>query len=421
MKVLQVNCVYNKGSSGKIVADMHNTLQKNGVESVVCYGRGKWIREKNIIKTCPEIYSKANHLLTYFTGVMYGGCHLSTDYLISVIKKEKPDVVHLHCINGYFVNIYRLVSWLKKNHIKTVATLHAEFMHTANCGYAYDCEKWKIGCGNCPRFREETKSLFFDRTHRSWKKMQKAFLGFDDDLVVTSVSPWLMERAKQSPIFQGKNHIVVYNGLDTEVFRYYDTSELKRKHGLTSERIIFHATSSFSLEKEHIKGGYFVNEIAKRFTDQNVKVIVAGQYPEGIQVADNVILLGRVTDQHLLAQYYSMADVTLLTSKRETFSMVTAESLACGTPVAGFRAGAPEQITIPEYSDFTTYGDVDALIEVVRTYFVRLFDKKAISDAGKKKFSREIMMERYYSLYSRLYYENGESRKNKSEIEVTVQ
>ena len=414
MKVLQVNCVYNKGSSGKIVADMHTTLQQNGVDSVVCYGRGSYIREKNIIKTCPELYSKANHLLTFFTGVMYGGCHLSTNYLISVIKREKPDIVHLHCINGYFVNIYRLVSWLKKNHIKTVATLHAEFMHTANCGYAYDCEKWKTGCGNCPRFKEETKSLFLDGTHCSWKKMEKAFRGFDDDLVVTSVSSWLMERAEQSPIFQGKNHTVVYNGLDTGIFRYYETSLLKSKHGLTDKKIIFHATSSFSLEKEHIKGGYYVNELAKRFADQNVKVIVAGPYPEGIQVAENVILLGKVMDQRVLAQYYAMADVTLLTSKRETFSMVTAESLCCGTPVVGFCAGAPEQITIAEYSKFVQYGDMDALLAAISTYLNCKFDKNAISNAGQQKFSKEIMMKKYLSLYSHLTIVRKEVKQDKN-------
>lgn len=402
MKILQVNCVYNKGSSGKIVADMHTTLQQEGVDSVVCYGRGAWIREKNIIKTCPEFYSKANHLLTYFTGIMYGGCHLSTNYLISVIKREKPDVVHLHCINGYFVNIYRLVSWLKKHGIKTVATLHAEFMHTANCGYAYECEKWKTGCGNCPRYKEETKSLFFDHTHISWKKMQRAFQGFERDLIVTSVSPWLMDRAKQSPIFRGMKHTVVYNGLDTDVFRHQDTDQLRKKLGLTDEKVLFHATSSFSLEKDHIKGGYYVNEIAKSMADQNVKVIVAGSYPEGTQVADNVILLGSVSDQNTLAQYYAMADVTLLTSRRETFSMVTAESLACGTPVVGFQAGAPEQITIPEYSEFVSHGDVDALVDAVKEQLGKTYDKAVISYAASKKYSKETMTEDYCSVYLRL-------------------
>jgi hypothetical protein len=156
---------------------------------------------------------------------MYGGCFFSTNKLISIIKKEKPDVVHLHCINGYFVNIYRLVSWLNKSKIKTVLTLHAEFMHTANCGHALECDKWKTGCGKCPRLKKETKSLLIDSTHRSWVKMKKAFDGFEN-LVVTSVSPWLMERAKQSPILADKNHTVVYNGLDTNVFKLYQIQDL---------------------------------------------------------------------------------------------------------------------------------------------------------------------------------------------------
>lgn len=218
MKVLQVNCVYKTGSTGKITADLHNALKKKGIESVVCYGRGKKVNEPNVYKTCEELYSKLNNLLSRFTGIMYGGCFFSTNRLISIIKKEKPDIVHLQCINGYFVNIYRLVNWLKKNNIKTVLTLHAEFMFTANCGHSFDCEGWKAGCGKCPKFKEETKSLLFDGTARSFKKMQKAFAGFKkENLIIVSVSPWLMERAKQSPILAGKQHTVVMNGLDTIV------------------------------------------------------------------------------------------------------------------------------------------------------------------------------------------------------------
>ena len=406
MKILQVNCVYNKGSTGKIVTDVHTALKEKDVESLVCYGRGEQVQETGVTKTCGEFYSHINHFLTYINGIMYGGCFFSTNHLISVIKKEKPDIVHLHCINGYFVNIYRIVSWLKKHRIKTVLTLHAEFMYTANCGHAFECEKWKTGCGNCPRFKTETKSLFFDRTHISWQKMAKAFQGFGDDLVVTSVSPWLMERAKMSPFLGDKEHTVVLNGLDTKIFHYVDSKSLRKKLGFTDEKIIFHATASFSLEKEHIKGGYYVNELAKHFADKNVKVIVAGPYPEGIQVAENVVLLGKVSDQKLLDQYYAMADLTLLTSKRETFSMVTAESLCCGTPVVGFRAGAPEQITIPEYSEFVPYGEMEDLNKAVAHMLCKTFAKEEISKLGMEKYSKEKMTEAYYSVYCRL---TGES------------
>ena len=133
MKILQVNCVYRKGSTGKIVYDIHTELLRQGIEDVVCYGRGEVIKEPNVHKTCPEWYSKLNNLWSRVAGVMYGGLWFSTHKLISIIESEKPDIVHLHCINGYFVNIYKIVSYLNRHHIRTVLSLHAEFMHTANC------------------------------------------------------------------------------------------------------------------------------------------------------------------------------------------------------------------------------------------------------------------------------------------------
>ena len=109
MKVLQINCVYKKGSTGKIVEDIHNVLIENGIESVVCYGRGKIINEPGVYKTSTEFEAKLNNLKSRMGGLQYGGCIFATNKLLKIIKKEKPDIVHLHCINGFFVSIYRLV------------------------------------------------------------------------------------------------------------------------------------------------------------------------------------------------------------------------------------------------------------------------------------------------------------------------
>lgn len=399
MLVMQINCVYKKGSTGKITYDIHSELLKQGIESVVCYGRGEKINEPHVYKTCGEVYSKINHLLSEFTGVMYGGCFFSTNKLIKIIKKEKPDVVHLQCINGYFVNIYRLVSWLKKHDIKTVLTLHAEFMYTANCGYALDCDKWQTGCGHCPRLKQETKSFLIDGTHKSWMKMKKAFDGFNDNLVVTSVSPWLMERAKLSPILNDKKHEVVLNGVNTDVFHFYDTAELRSQMGLNGVKVIFHATPSFDDNINNIKGGYHLLKLAEKMLEENVKFVVAGNHPDGLKVPPNVILLGKVSDQELLAKYYSMADVTLLTSKKETFSMVTAESLCCGTPVVGFKAGAPEQIAIEQYSNFVEYGDIELLLNAIKTIIAANLDKMKISKNAIKQYSKDGMFNNYLMLY----------------------
>lgn len=404
MKVLQVNCVYKKGSTGKITYDLHKGLLDAGIDSVVCYGRGALVKEPRVYKICPEWYSKLNNAWSRVTGIMYGGCYFSTNKLISIIKQEKPNVVHLQCINGYFVNIYRLVTWLKENHIKAVLTLHAEFMYTGGCGHSIDCNQWSTreGCGHsiCPRYRSETKSLFFDKTGTMWKRMKAAFEEFDDGLVIASVSPWLMERASHSPIMEGKNHCVVYNGLNTDVFRYYDTTDLRKKHNCDGKKVVFHATPAFSADLEHIKGGYYVLELAKRLPD--VCFIVAGQVIGEFAVPANMILLGKVSAQNTLAKYYSMADVTVLTSKRETFSMVCAESLCCGTPVVGFKAGAPEQISIPEYSDFVVPQDIEGLECGIRSFLQRDIDKLKISSDSKNVYSKERMVSCYIDLYRTL-------------------
>lgn len=400
-KVLQVNCVWRKGSTGKITADIHRELLRQGVESVVCYGRGTVIDEPYVYKTCGELYSKANNALTRITGVMYGGCGASTKNLISVIQKEQPDIVHLQCINGYFVNIFKLITWLKEHHVKTVVTLHAEFMHTANCGNALDCDKWRTGCGNCPRLRQETGSLFRDGTAESWKRMKRAFEGFEKDCVAVSVSPWLMERARQSPILGALRHEVVLNGINTQVFRPYETAELRKQHGLTAEQVVFHATAYFSADPAHIKGGSHVLELAERLRHEDVKIFVAGSHDDHMDVPENVVLLGRLSDQTQLAQYYSMADVTLLTSKKETFSMIVAESLCCGTPIVGMKAGGPEAIALPDYSGFVPQGDLDGLEKLLRRALNSPKDP-AIAAAGKAAYSAEAMCGAYFKVYQEL-------------------
>jgi len=401
MKIMQVNVVYKTGSTGKIVYDMHRGLREQGISSVVCYGRGKKVNEPDVYKTSGEILAKFNNIKSRFTGLLYNGSWLATAKLISVIKNEQPDLVHLHCINGFFVNIYKIIDFLKRNKIKTVLTLHAEFMYTGSCGHAYECEKWKTGCGNCPQLSEATHSYLLDRTHTAWVKMKTAFEGFDDNLIVTSVSPWLAERAKQSPILQDRKHCVVLNGIEIkEIFHPSGYEFLKKRHGLASEKILLHVTADFTGQA---KGGQFIIELACRLAKDNVKIIVIGNRKKGILLPANIIDIGRLNDQKELAAYYSMADLTVLASKRETFSMICAESLSCGTPVVGFRAGAPEQISLKTYSEFVEYWDIDKLEIAVRKWMEN--EKTNYSNIAKDamaKYSRETMCKEYLAVYEQL-------------------
>ena len=356
---MQVNCVYRKGSTGKIVYDIHTELQKQGIESVVCYGRGARIREPHVYKTCPEWYSKLNNLWSRLTGLMYGGCFFSTSKLIRIIKKEKPDVVHLHCINGYFVNIYRLVTWLKKNGVKTVLTLHAEFMHTANCGHALDCDKWKTGCGKCPRNRAETKSLVFDRTHTSWMKMKKAFEGFED-LTVISVSDWVASRAMQSPILSGRCIRTIHNGIFTGNFNGERNptleAALKEKYGIPgNKKIVLHVTPSFL---NPIKGGENFLKLSEQLPEEYVAVVVGG----GATTTEKLIAIPFVSDQREMAAFYQMASVFVITSRCDNYPTVCLEANCCGTPVVGFDVGGIRETIATGMGQVVPSGDIGALL-----------------------------------------------------------
>ena len=128
--------MYDKGSTAAITRRLHRALLERGDSSLVLYGRGAASQESGTRKLVPEIYAKANHLRADLSGLMYGGCELATARLCAVLQHEKPDAVHLQCINGYFVNIPRLIAYLKENKIPTLLTLHAEFMYTARTPFS---------------------------------------------------------------------------------------------------------------------------------------------------------------------------------------------------------------------------------------------------------------------------------------------
>lgn len=403
VKVLQVNVVFQQGSTGKVVADIHTVLRQRGHDSVVCYGRGLHMDQPDVYKSTSELEAKLTSLYTRISGLPYSGAFYSTGHLINIIKKEQPDLVHLHCINGNMVNIKRLLVFLKTHAIKTVLTLHAEFMYTGGCDHAYDCEKWKTGCGQCPRLRYATRSVFFDRTHQAWQRMADAFSDFQH-IVIVSVSPWLDGRAKQSPFLKDKTFTVIGNGIDTQhVFHPVAVVPLKQKLQLDTEKIVLHVTVDFSQNTQRNKGGAYVVELAARFKQENVKFIVVGSRNTTMELPNNIINVGRVENQHELAAYYSLADLTLLTSKRETFSMVAAESLACGTPVVGFKAGGPETIALPDYSEFAEYGDVDALESMTRQWITKKAAMNpALQQSAMQHYGRETMADAYLAIYDQL-------------------
>lgn len=402
MRVLQINSVYGAGSTGKITQAIHEGIAKDGIESAVVFGRGPSSDDARVIRVCGDLYGKANNLLAQVSGLRYGGCWLSTKKIEKIIGLFRPDVVHLQCVNGHFVNIYHLIEWLKRSGLPVVLTLHADFMFTANCSSAFECDEWKTGCNKCPRLKDSTKSWFFNRSHESFERMRSAFDGFGSQMSVVSVSPWLMSRAQESLILGSFSHRTIMNGLDTKTFCPQDPGDLIKRHNIDGRRIVFHATAMFRDVPGDPKGGWYVLRLAKRMESLPVLFVVAGKNDIKGSIPENVILLGEVRDQKLLARWYSLADVSLVVSEQETFSLPCAESLCCGTPVVGFLSGGPGSIAIPQYSAFVPYGDVGALEKALARWLDKDVPKEEIAIAAAERYSKERMVEQYEQEYRRV-------------------
>lgn len=386
MKILLIDVNYKNGSTGKIVYDLKQKLEKEGHEVLVCYGRGKKIEEKGVIKFAYDIETLIHAFLSRLIGLMGYFSYFSTKKIINEIKKFKPDVVHIHETHSYFVNYLSLINYLKKKNIKTIWTFHCEYMYTGNCGHAYDCEKWKNVCKNCPNIEKYPRSLFFDFTHKMFLDKKKAFENFNKLIIITP-SLWLKDRVKES-FLKEKRVEVIHNGVNIEIFRPRDFSHLKKKHNIGNKKVILSVAPNIMSNE---KGGKWVVKLAEECLNMDYIFILIGVKDLNEKFPSNVIALGRTENQIELAEYYSLADIFVICSEKETFSMTCAEAISCGTPVIGFKSGAPE--TIFTDSIFVNYGDIESLKEKI------IKNKKNKKNKNNHKYSNTKMCQEYCNLY----------------------
>ena len=86
MKVVQINCVYDYGSTGKITKYLHEGLTANGIENIVMYGRRQKVKDAAVFKSCTEIEAKAWNILSRIIGHPYAAAPIGTRVLIDRIK-----------------------------------------------------------------------------------------------------------------------------------------------------------------------------------------------------------------------------------------------------------------------------------------------------------------------------------------------
>ena len=197
MRILYINSVCRRGSTGKIVYDLYTQSRADGHAAAICYGRGDRIEEEKICKFGLDWETYLHALLTRLTG--WTGCFsfFSTRRLLRFIREFQPDVVHIHELHAYFVNLKPLLRYLAEQHIPVVQTLHCEFTYTGKCGHAYECTRWQADCGKCPHLRDYPKTLWFDHT-ATMLRQKKELFGALKHLTIAAPVAWLADRARDS-------------------------------------------------------------------------------------------------------------------------------------------------------------------------------------------------------------------------------
>lgn len=393
--LIDVNCKHS--STGKIVYDLFTSLSCMGHKAAICYGRGPIVNEPFIYKFGIDVETFFHAILARITGFNGYFSPISTFRLIRFLKKFNPDVVHIHDLHAYFVNIAPLINYLKKKNIKTIWTFHCEFMYTGKCGLSYDCEKWKTECNKCPQTKDYPASLFFDFTKTMFLFKKRLFEGFTN-LVIVTPSNWLAERVKQS-FLRNKDIRVIYNGIDTKLFYPRETTNLRKKHDISSGKVVLAVAPNVMSDA---KGGKWIIKLADKCKDDDIKFVLIGVKNLQEKFGQNVIALPRIANQNELAEYYSLADITLLLSKKESFSLVCVESIACGTPVLGFHSGGPGEIVTDGFGVFVDYGDIDSLINVLNSTLFRRLNKSTKEEClryATSKFSLLKMIKKYRTVY----------------------
>lgn len=410
MKILQINSHYNQGGAARIVACIHRQLLADGQESYVAYGRGQKGEEGTYrFNTVPEVLLSA--ACSRFLGKNGWYNRTATRRLLSFMERVEPDVIHLHALHGYYLNFPMLFDYINSREIPCVWTFHDCHAFTGNCGYFFDCEKWKTGCGSCPYLKNYPASQWFDRTGVMWRQKRELFTQGTKKVVVTP-SLWLTEQAKQS-CFGKYPCITIHNGIDTkQVFYPRDRRACREKYGFgQEEKLILGIAVGYRDER---KGAKYIIQLAKNLGSR-AKVILIGWNREndcllvgsdGKKIADNIVTIPNTSDADMLAEYYSMADVFVIPSLAENYATTTLEAMACGTPAVGFDVGGiPEQLTggrgiAVKAGDQARF---DAAVESVLTGQAGLMDREALSAAVREENSTERMTEAYERIYRELH------------------
>lgn len=402
-KLLQLNTVVNCGSTGTITEAIGAMAIANGWESYIAFGRFPRTSESKLIPFGSKWSIFLHGLQTRLFDRHGLGSVLATKKLIKQIKHIQPNVIHLHNIHGYYINIKILFDFLKVADIPVVWTLHDCWAFTGHCSYFdfVQCEKWKTHCEHCPQKKEYPASLFFDRSKNNFSQKKQWFTSVKN-MTIVPVSYWLGDLVKESFFADIPIH-VIQNGIDTNVFTPQSDAakeNIRNKYGIGERRIVLGVASPWA-ERKGLKDFVRLSEII----GDDIAIVLVGLNKEQIRsLPKNIIGLERTEDRQQLVDLYSAADVFVNPTWEDNFPTTNLEALACGTPVITYKTGGSVEAVTAETGFVVEKGNLLEFAAAI-SYVIGKGNghyAQACRARAEKYFNKQVKFEEYYRLYEGL-------------------
>jgi len=411
MNILQINTSDSRGGAAKDTYRFKKRLEELGYKTSLFVGY-KFSSDENIFLINPrnkflKITSKiikrnlrgyVRRKISYFKANDIEGFDI--DRLFGSKAYKKADVIHLCNLHGDYFNLKAIEKISQEKPV--VWTLHDLWAITGHCAHPFNCQKWKMGCNNCP-YLNTYPAILWDNTEYLWNKKKEIYN--NSKLNIVANSQWTKEQVEKS-ILRNHNIYLIYNGVDDRVFKPYNKREVRQKLNLPVDKkiILFLAVGG---EKNPFKGWEYIEGMVSRYkNNKDILFLAIGSRKEG--QFDNIRYIKYLDDDSLLAQYYSAADLFLYPSLADTFGLVVAESLSCGTPVVTFKTGGiPEILEHKKTGYIAEYKNLRDLIMGVEYIFGIANDETKETSQNsvqriREKFTLDIMTNNYLNLYQKI-------------------
>ncbi|MBR6328759.1 MAG: glycosyltransferase [Lachnospiraceae bacterium] len=399
IRVFFINVTCGYGSTGRIVTGLYEMLEDQDITCMAAYGRGVAPEGYDTYRIGTEMDVNIHGVLSRITDRQGFYSTRATHELVSVIKRFDPDVIHLHNIHGYYLNVEVLFDYLKTSGKKVIWTLHDCWSFTGHCTHFefIGCNKWQTGCGSCEQLREYPKSILADATKRNLEQKKRLFSNVPGMQLVTP-SEWLAGKVSQS--FMSAYPItVIPTGIDLYTFQP-TPSKLREKYGLEDKFVILGAANPW----RDRKGLEDFKKLSRVISDRYKIVMVGLKSRQAAQLPPEIIALGRTDSTQEMAKWYTAADAYVNLTLEDTFPTTNIEALACGTPVITYRSGgSPESLT-PECGIAVPRSNMEAVVAALDTLRADPVDPQACVDRASLYGGNERFNEYFEKVYEKILY-----------------